>query len=86
MGVGLENKTLNKAADDLWNTKGASLVVAGSNDKAVQILVNGINDMLGSYGATISTTNPVNFRQGNDEAMPRSLPRRKRWRSDFLQL
>ena len=69
VGAGLENKTLNKAADDLWNTRGASLVVAGSNDKAVQILVNGINDMLGNYGATISTSNPVNFRQGNDEAM-----------------
>lgn len=69
VGAGLENKTLSKAADELWNTRGASLVVAGSNDKAVQILVNGINDMLGNYGTTISTSNPVNFRQGNDEAM-----------------
>jgi len=43
--------------------------VAGSNDPAVQTLVIGINNMLGSYGATLSTTSLVNTRKGNDEAM-----------------
>ncbi|MEJ0056167.1 MAG: hypothetical protein WDN75_11170 [Bacteroidota bacterium] len=60
---------LEKAAEDLWASKGSSLVVSGSNDKNVQIIVNGINDMLGSYGSTILPGLPVNFRQGNDEAM-----------------
>lgn len=60
---------LDQAAEELWTNKGASLVVAGSNDKAVQLLVNGINDMLGNYGTTILPGNPVNYRQGNDEAM-----------------
>ncbi|CAN5225771.1 TAT-variant-translocated molybdopterin oxidoreductase [soil metagenome] len=60
---------LDKAAEDLWATRGSSLVVSGSNDKSVQTIVNGINDMLGSYGSTINAGLPVNFRQGNDEAM-----------------
>ncbi|NOT73861.1 MAG: TAT-variant-translocated molybdopterin oxidoreductase [Cyclobacteriaceae bacterium] len=60
---------LEKAANDLWSTRGNSLVVSGSNDKSVQVIVNGINDMLGSYGTTILPNLPVNFRQGNDELM-----------------
>ncbi len=60
---------LDKAAEDLWASKGSSLVVSGSNDKNVQTIVNGINDMLGSYGSTILSALPVNFRQGNDELM-----------------
>jgi molybdopterin-containing oxidoreductase family iron-sulfur binding subunit len=42
------------AADKLWSDKGQSLVVAGSNSKSIQLLVNGINNMLGNYGSTIS--------------------------------
>jgi MoCo/4Fe-4S cofactor protein with predicted Tat translocation signal len=60
---------LEKAANDLWSARGKALVVAGSNDKAIQVLVNGINDMLGSYGSTILSNMPVNFRQGDDQAM-----------------
>lgn len=63
-----ENKNLTKAAEDLWSSRGSALVVAGSNDKAVQVLVNGINDMLGSFGSTIVAV-PVNYRQGDDAAM-----------------
>ncbi len=60
---------LSKAADELWANRGNSLVVCGSNDRAVQVLVNGINEMLGNYGSTIMPSKPVHFRQGNDEAM-----------------
>jgi len=60
---------LDKAATDLLASKGSSLVVSGSNDKNIQTIVNGINEMLGSYGTTILPALPVNFRQGNDEAM-----------------
>jgi len=60
---------LEKAATELWASRGKALVVAGSNDKAVQVVVNGINEMLGSYGVTIHPGNPVNFRQGDDQAM-----------------
>lgn len=66
---GVEKNHLAKAADELWQNRGKALVVAGSNDKSIQILVNGINDMLNSYGNTILPNLPVNYRQGNDEAM-----------------
>ena len=66
---GVEKPNLSKAADELWQHRGKALVVAGSNDKAIQLLVNGINDLLSSYGNTILPHLPVNYRQGNDEAM-----------------
>jgi MoCo/4Fe-4S cofactor protein with predicted Tat translocation signal len=60
---------LEKAAADLVATKGASLVVSGSNDPAVQTVVVAINAMLGAYGTTIDAGNPVNYRQGSDSEM-----------------
>jgi molybdopterin-containing oxidoreductase family iron-sulfur binding subunit len=66
---GVEKPYLAKAAEDLWASRGKAVVVAGSNDKAVQVLVNGINDMLGSYGTTILNNLPVNYKQGDDQAM-----------------
>jgi molybdopterin-containing oxidoreductase family iron-sulfur binding subunit len=62
-------KFLTKAADQLWTARGKSLVIAGSNDPDVQMLVNGINYMLGNYGTTIDLSNPMNLKQGDDEAM-----------------
>lgn len=66
---GVDVQHLSKAADELWQNRGKALVVAGANDRAIQVLVNGINEMLGSYGTTILPNLPVNYRQGNDEAM-----------------
>lgn len=66
---GVDKPHLAKAAEELWANRGKALVVAGSNDKAIQVLVNGINSMLESYGSTILPNLPVNYRQGNDEAM-----------------
>jgi molybdopterin-containing oxidoreductase family iron-sulfur binding subunit len=64
-----EIKFLGKVTDNLWTSRGKSLVVAGSNDPDVQMLVNGINHMLGNYGATIDMSNPFNLKKGNDQAM-----------------
>jgi molybdopterin-containing oxidoreductase family iron-sulfur binding subunit len=70
IGAGIEKVAhLEKAANELWENKGQSLVVAGSNDKDVQVLVNAINHLLGNYGTTINTALPVNYRKGNDELM-----------------
>jgi molybdopterin-containing oxidoreductase family iron-sulfur binding subunit len=66
---GVDKNNLKRAADELWANRGKALVVSGSNDKAIQVLVNGINDMLGSYGATIDLSTPVFYRQGDDQAM-----------------
>lgn len=63
------DKILDKAAKELQAANGKSVVVSGSNDPAVQQIVNAINTQLGNYGATIDTTTPLNLRQGNDDAM-----------------
>ncbi|MTI22832.1 4Fe-4S dicluster domain-containing protein [Fulvivirga sp. RKSG066] len=64
-----EYKNIDKAAKDLLKARGKSLVVSGSNDPAVQTLVNGINSMLNNYGTTIDLAKSVNFRQGDEQAM-----------------
>jgi MoCo/4Fe-4S cofactor protein with predicted Tat translocation signal len=66
---GVEKQYLAKAAEDLWASRGNAVVVSGSNDKALQVVANAINDMLGSYGSTILLNNPVNFKKGDDQAM-----------------
>lgn len=58
---------LAKAAKELVDTRGKSLVVSSSNDTDVQILINGINNMLGNYGTTININKVANYRKGNDE-------------------
>ncbi|MBC8112218.1 MAG: TAT-variant-translocated molybdopterin oxidoreductase, partial [Verrucomicrobia bacterium] len=62
-------KNLEKAAKDLQNAKGKSLVVSGSNDPAVQTLVNAINNLLSNYGTTIDLNTPLYLKQGDDEKM-----------------
>lgn len=59
---------LEKAANDLWRSRGKSLVVSGSNDKNVQLLVIAINDLLQSYGSTIDLSKSINTRKGSDQA------------------
>ncbi len=58
-----------KAANDLWENRGKSLVVSGSNDMNVQMVVNAINNLLGNYGSTIDISNHSNLRQGDDDKM-----------------
>ena len=53
-------------AKSLLASKGESLVVCGSNDKNVQILVNGLNNMLGNYGKTINIEKKSNSKSGDD--------------------
>jgi molybdopterin-containing oxidoreductase family iron-sulfur binding subunit len=57
-----------KAAKELAENKGKSLVVSGSNDVNVQAVVNGINQMLDNYGKTIDLENPTYTHQGDDTA------------------
>lgn len=64
-----DTAVLNKAANDLWKSKGKSLVVSGSNDANVQVVVNAINDLLSSYGSTIDLTASCNTRKGDDKKM-----------------
>ncbi|MEN9381536.1 MAG: hypothetical protein RI940_417 [Bacteroidota bacterium] len=57
---------IEAAAKALTANKGAALVVAGSNDKDVQVVVNAINDAIGANGTTINFGATVNYRQGID--------------------
>ena len=57
---------IEKAAKALLASKGTSLVVAGSNDMHVQVIVNAINEAIGANGKTIDWSASVNFRQGID--------------------
>lgn len=60
---------LESVAEELWSQRGSALVVSGSNNQGEQILVNAINDMLGSYGSTINLSQPSMQRQGDDAAL-----------------
>ncbi|MBV9986853.1 MAG: TAT-variant-translocated molybdopterin oxidoreductase [Chitinophagaceae bacterium] len=57
---------IEKAARELNANKGAALVVCGSNDVNVQIVVNAINAAIGANGTTIDFGTVSNCRQGID--------------------
>lgn len=60
---------LNKLGEKLLKSQGNSLIVCGSNDIESQVLVNGINYLLGNYGTTIDLNTPLNLKQGKDSEM-----------------
>ena len=62
---GLVDK-IQAAADALNANAGAGLVVSGSNDPNVQVIVNKINDHLKNYGSTIDMNRTSYLKQGSD--------------------
>lgn len=56
-------------AQELWAHRGKALVVCGSNDVESQLLVNGINWLLGSYGNTIDFSRALSAIRGVDRQM-----------------
>ena len=60
---------VSKAAIDLLENKGKSLVVSGTNNYNIQLIVNAINNLLGNYGNTIDINRPINLKQGDDAKM-----------------
>lgn len=64
---------LKLVAQELSNSNGRALVVAGSNDVGVQTIVNAINAHLGSYGSTIDLDNSSNLYKGDDAAFAQFL-------------
>ncbi|TDN37474.1 4Fe-4S dicluster domain-containing protein [Hymenobacter sp. UV11] len=65
----LAQKQVAQAAKELQANRGASLVVAGSNDPAVQAIVAATNQALGNVGTTINLSAPSFVRQGDDIRM-----------------
>jgi len=66
---------IDTLADELWSNKGRCLVIAGSNDVNIQIVVNKINEYLENYGTTIDLENPTYFKQGIDSEMDKLIER-----------
>lgn len=64
-----QSKSISFVAKHLTKYKGKSLVVSGSNDKNVQLLVYGINEMLGNIGSTVDVEHPIMLHQNDDKKM-----------------
>ena len=68
-GNSTANDKIKDVVAELTSAKGKSLVICDSNDKAIQIMVNAINDMLGNYGKTIDMGQPSLLKAGDDNAV-----------------
>ncbi|MDP2176735.1 MAG: TAT-variant-translocated molybdopterin oxidoreductase [Bacteroidota bacterium] len=62
----LAGGAIKQTAKALWTEKGNAIVVSGSNNPAIQSVINGINILLGNYGNTIDLDNHSNQYKGVD--------------------
>jgi molybdopterin-containing oxidoreductase family iron-sulfur binding subunit len=79
----VSGRFLDHLAETLWESKGHSLVLCGSQDVSLQILANFLNHVLGNYGedrgigedltAPVDVTRPANQVQGNDGDLEKLL-------------
>ncbi|HLP74455.1 MAG TPA: 4Fe-4S dicluster domain-containing protein [Bacteroidales bacterium] len=60
---------LSEIAGMLVLAKGKSVVLSGTNDTGIQLIVNGINSLLGNYGNCIDLNKPLNISAGPDSEM-----------------
>jgi MoCo/4Fe-4S cofactor protein with predicted Tat translocation signal len=60
---------VKKAAKELLANKGSGLVVSGSNNANVQLVVAAINEAIGAGGTTMDWAAPLQTRQGIDSEM-----------------
>ncbi len=56
----------DEAISALKASRGESIIVAGSNNKSVQLLANKLNNLVGAYGVTIDLSKPVKLFDGDD--------------------
>ena len=62
-------KDLAELADNLIGSKGRSIVLSGTNNTGIQIIVNAINSLLGNYGQCIDLDLNLNIASGLDSKM-----------------
>lgn len=62
-------------ASELMKHHGKSLVVSGSNDPEIQLIVNAINELAGSYKSTIDLDQPMLHKRGKDDEMKTFITR-----------
>ncbi len=60
---------LSELADNLVASKGRSIVVSGTNNVDIQIIVNGLNSLLDNYSECIDLNNSLNIASGIDNKM-----------------
>ena len=80
----MDPRALDAAADDLWRTRGESLVVSGADDVATQVIVHATNALLGGVGTTVDLDRPSLQRQGDDVAVARLIDDMARGHVDVL--
>ncbi len=68
-GAASSHESIPALANKLWAAKGKSLVVSGSNNPNIQILVNAINNLLENNGKTIGFSRPLLTKQAFDNEM-----------------
>lgn len=85
-GIGLPVCTvdLEPIIDDLLASKGKSIIISNSNDVDTQMLINGINYLLGNYGNTIDLNNPLLTRQGDEVKLGELMEQMKNGEVDAL--
>jgi MoCo/4Fe-4S cofactor protein with predicted Tat translocation signal len=62
----IKDEVFQQLAQRLWNSRGQSLVVSGSQDRRTQVLINFMNATLGNYAETIDLASPSLQKDGND--------------------
>jgi MoCo/4Fe-4S cofactor protein with predicted Tat translocation signal len=65
----VDSAFLDQLADRLWQARGRSLIVCGTNDLQQQLLTNYLNHLLGNYGSTLDVEKPSLQVQGNDREL-----------------
>ena len=67
--VPLSEIDVEGVVSELLANKGKSIVVSGTNDIRIQLIVNSINHLLGNYESCIDLANPLNIASGSDREM-----------------
>jgi molybdopterin-containing oxidoreductase family iron-sulfur binding subunit len=62
-------QVVEKSAEELWQHRGAALVISGANNTDAQQLVNFINQTLGNYGKTLEVNSASEQRLEKDSDM-----------------
>ncbi len=66
---GIKHPAIEKIAATLWSLRGKSIVVSGSNDPDVQMVINAINALLDNYGNTLDLNRLLLTNQAIDSDM-----------------
>jgi molybdopterin-containing oxidoreductase family iron-sulfur binding subunit len=65
----VSSRFLDHLADYLWQNRQRSLILCGSQDVDLQVLVNFLNHLMGNYGTTVDVAQPSYQRDGNDQEL-----------------